>query len=71
MSKIKYSAIKAAFSPGDVIYVLMEDEQFAPVKVLSIERKAFVTEVGKVLFEDHDWLWRRCEQGIGGTEECG
>ena len=52
------SLIKSAFSPGDVIYVLSDGEHFAPVKVLSIGRKAFVTEVGEILFEDHDWLWR-------------
>lgn len=53
-----YSLIKDAFSPGDVIYVLSDGEHFKPVKILSIERKAFVTEVGEILFEDHGWLWR-------------
>lgn len=52
------SLIKSAISPGDVIYVLSDGEHFAPVKVLSIGRKSFMTEVGEILFEDHDWLWR-------------
>lgn len=58
MRSPSYSLIKAAFSPGDVIWVLSDGEHFAPVKVLSIGRKSFVTDVGEILFEDHDWLWR-------------
>ena len=53
--------IVKAFSPGDVIYVLCDGEHFAPVKILSIGRKSFMTEVGEILFEDHDWLWRALE----------
>lgn len=53
-----YSLIKSAFTPGDVIWVLSDGEHFAPVKILSIGRKSFMTEVGEILFEDHDWLWR-------------
>ena len=55
------SMIVKAFSPGDVIYVLCDGEHFAPVKILSIGRKSFMTEVGEILFEDHDWLWRALE----------
>lgn len=58
MSKPTYGMIKSAFTPGDTIYVLSDDEQFKPTKILSIERKAFTTEVGEILFEDHGWLWR-------------
>ena len=53
-----YSLVKSAFTPGDVIYVLNDGEHFAPVKILSIGRKSFQTEVGEIMFEDHDWLWR-------------
>ena len=53
-----YSMVKQAFDPGDVLYVLSDGEHFAPVKIQSIGRKSFVTEVGEVFFEDHDWLWR-------------
>lgn len=53
-----YSLVKSAFTPGDVIYVLNDGEHFAPVKILSIGRKSFQTEVGEILFEDHGWLWR-------------
>ena len=54
-----YSLIKSAFDPGDCIYVLKDDgEHFTPVKVLAIGRKAFQTEVGEILYEDHGWLWR-------------
>lgn len=53
-----YGLVKAAFSPGDVIDVLNDGEHFAPVKILSIGRKSFMTEVGEILFEDHGWLWR-------------
>ena len=53
-----YSLIKSAFTPGDVIWVLSDGEHFSPVKILSIGRKSFITEVGEILFEDHDWLWR-------------
>ena len=53
-----YRMIKSAFSPGDEIFVLSDDEQFEPVRIRSIERKAFVTDIGKILFEDHGWLWR-------------
>lgn len=53
-----YSLVKSAFTPGDVIYVLCDGEHFAPVKILSIGRKSFMTEVGEIMFEDHDWLWR-------------
>lgn len=56
-----YSLVKAAISPGDVIYVLTDGEHFAPVKVLSIEKKALMTELGEILFEDHGWLWRACK----------
>ena len=58
MRSPSYSLIKSAFSPGDVIWVLSDGEHFAPVKVLSIGRKSFMTDVGEILFEDHDWLWR-------------
>lgn len=53
-----YSLVKSAFTPGDVIYVLNDGEHFAPVKIRSIGRKSFQTEVGEIMFEDHDWLWR-------------
>ena len=53
-----YSLVKSAFTPGDVIWVLTDGEHFAPVQIQSITRKSFVTEVGEILFEDHDWLWR-------------
>ena len=53
-----YSLVKSAFTTGDVIYVLSDGEHFAPAKILSIGRKSFQTEVGEILFEDHDWLWR-------------
>ena len=58
MSWPTYSAIKGAFSPGDVILVLVEDYSFQPVEIQSITRKSFLTEVGEILFVDHDWLWR-------------
>ena len=58
MSSPTYSMIKDAFSPGDVIYVLTDGRHFKPVKILLIERKRFVTEIGEVLYEDHGWLWR-------------
>ena len=56
-----YSLVKSAFTPGDVIWVLSDGEHFSPVKILSIGRKSFMTEVGEILFEDHDWLWRALE----------
>lgn len=58
MGAPRYSMIMSAFTPGDVIWVLSEDDTFQPVRIQSITRKSFVTEVGEILFEDHDWLWR-------------
>ena len=58
MGKPTYSLIKDAICPGDVIYVLSDGEDFQPVKVISIGRKAFETNIGEILFEDHGWLWR-------------
>lgn len=53
-----YGMIKSAFEPGDTIYVLSDGEHFKPTKILFIGKKAFQTENGKILFEDHGWLWR-------------
>ena len=52
-----YSTIIKVFDVGDEIWVLTEDENYAPVRILSIERTYFKTDVGKILFEDHGWLW--------------
>ena len=58
MGAPRYSLIMSAFTPGDVIWVLSDDYTFKPVEILKITRKSFMTDVGEILFEDHDWLWR-------------
>lgn len=69
MSKPTYNMIKSAFEPGDTIYVLNDGVHYKPTKVLSIGRKAFQTEVGEILYEDHGWLWRCFEQKGGAADE--
>lgn len=61
MGSPTYSMIIKAFSPGNVIWVLSVDYSFKPVRIQSITRKSFVTEIGEILFEDHGWLWRATE----------
>lgn len=57
-----YSLIKQAFSPGDAIYVLNENEEFEPVKITRIEKSRFLTKKGEVLFADYGWLWKALPQ---------
>lgn len=53
-----YRLIKAAFSPGDTIFVLDENEIYCPVEIKEIQKKAFVTDIGDITYVDHGWLWR-------------
>lgn len=52
------SLVLAAIHPGDEIYVLNENEEYIPEKVLQIAQKSIITERSECLFEDHGWLWR-------------
>ena len=52
-----YSTIIKAFDVGDEIWVLTDGENYAPVRIRSIERKCFKTDIGEIPFEDHGWLW--------------
>lgn len=53
-----YGLIKLAISPGDHVYVLDENNEFVPRKVIAITRTSLLTEIGELLFDDHGWLWR-------------
>ena len=53
-----FRMVTSAFSPGDLIYVLDENSEWSPQRIIELTPKAFITECDRILYEDHGWLWR-------------